>query len=251
MLSKKRHESKLGIYHVILQGIGKYRIFEEQKDYERFLRTLHVYQCDCSYKIYAYCLMSNHVHLLIKPGEKDLASIFRRICPSFVRWYNAKYQRVGSLFQSPYWSKPVNDEVYFLTVLRYIHQNPVKAGICSDPFLYEYSSLRQYFANDLIDPSIVKPLISEEYFYSFNRAENDDHCMDIDGKKPWAISDERAVKIMQNISGCKTSAGFNKLDRRSRDEALREMHMAGIPNKQASRISGISYGVVKKVCANL
>ena len=99
MPSRPREISSLGIYHVIFRGVAKQIIFEYDDDYGKFLTVLRKYQPICGYKIIAYCLMSNHVHLLIKPGEIPLDRIFQRIIPSFVYWYNKKYIRVGSLFQ--------------------------------------------------------------------------------------------------------------------------------------------------------
>ena len=73
--------------------------------------------------------MSNHIHLLLKEGEEDLGTLFKRIGASYVYWYNWKYNRTGHLFQDHFKSEPVEDDTYLLTVLRYIHQNPLKAGI--------------------------------------------------------------------------------------------------------------------------
>ena len=77
-----------------------------------------------------YCLMPNHVHLLIREGNEPLSTLFRRIGASHVYGYNARYGRKGRLFQDRYRSEAVDDEAYLLTVVRYIHQNPVKAGLC-------------------------------------------------------------------------------------------------------------------------
>ena len=77
----------------------------------------------------AYCLMGNQIHLLLKEGKESLEQVFKRIGGRFVYWYNVKYQRVGHLFQDSFKSERVDDEAYLLAVIRYIHQNPVKAGI--------------------------------------------------------------------------------------------------------------------------
>ena len=138
MPTRPRLSSNLGIYHVVYRGINKQRIFEDSEDYEKFLSILRKYQPICGYKIIAYCLMSNHIHLLIKPGEIPLPRVFQRIIPSFVYWYNKKYQRVGSLFQARFKSRPINNRSQLLIVTRYIHQNPVKAAICNHPRKYKY-----------------------------------------------------------------------------------------------------------------
>ena len=82
--------------------------------------------------------------MLIKPEKEPLEQIFKRIGGRFIYWYNSKYQRTGHLFQDRFKSELLEDDVYFSTVLRYIHQNPVKAGICKKPEDYKYSSYREY-----------------------------------------------------------------------------------------------------------
>jgi REP element-mobilizing transposase RayT len=249
MSTRPREVSSLGIYHVIYRGVGKQRIFEEDDDYGKFLAVLQKYQPICGYKILAYCLMSNHIHLLIKPDEMPMSRIFQRVIPSFVYWYNKKYERVGSLFQSRFKSRPVNNSNQLLTVIRYIHQNPIKAAICDHPAQYQYSSYKDYFDNDLIDSSIVRSIVNDAFFLSFNCAENDDQCMDIDDERP-RMKDERAANIMQRLSGCSNVTQFQQLDVKVRDEVLYDMWSAGVSVSQASRVTGISYGVIRRVIAS-
>jgi REP element-mobilizing transposase RayT len=124
-----RRKSESGIFHIMLRGINKQSIFEDNEDRERFLNTIERYRKVSEYKIYGYCLMGNHVHLLLKEAGESISDAIKRICSSYVHWYNWKYDRCGHLFQDRYKSEPVEDEIYLLTVLRYIHQNPVKAGL--------------------------------------------------------------------------------------------------------------------------
>ena len=245
-----RKISSLGIYHVIYRGVNKQRIFEDDDDYGKFLTVLRKFRSKCDYKILGYCLMSNHIHLIIKTGKMSLGRIFQHIAPSFVYWYNKKYARVGCLFQSRFKSTPINSENQLLIVTRYVHQNPVKASICKRPAQYKYSSFMNYFDNDLIDNSFVRSIVSCDDFYSFNCIKNDDHCMDIDDEKP-RMNDSRAAKIMHKLSGCKNVTEFQALAVKVRDEMLRRMRKAGISISQSSRITGISYGVVRKATASV
>ena len=245
-----RKISSLGIYHVIYRGVNKQRIFEDDDDYGKFLTVLRKFRSKCDYKILGYCLMSNHIHLIIKTGKMSLGRIFQHIAPSFVYWYNKKYARVGCLFQSRFKSTPINSENQLLIVTRYVHQNPVKASICKRPAQYKYSSFMNYFDNDLIDNSFVRSIVSCDDFYSFNCIKNDDHCMDIDDEKP-RMNDSRAAKIMHKLSGCKNVTEFQALAVKVRDEMLRRMRKAGISISQSSRITGISYGVVRKATVSV
>ena len=99
--------------------------------------------------------MSNHIHLLIREEEESLEQIFKRIGSKYVYWYNVKYQRKGHLFQDRFKSETVENETYFLTVIRYIHQNPVKAGICEKIDDYKYSSFQEYFSKAKNPPCAI------------------------------------------------------------------------------------------------
>ena len=85
------------------------------------------------FEMYAFCLMTNHVHLLLRETDEPLEVVFKRIGSRYAYWYNNKYQRIGHLFQDRFKSENVEDDAYFLTVLRYIIQNPMKAGMEKEP----------------------------------------------------------------------------------------------------------------------
>ena len=123
MARTARKHSDSGVYHVILRGVNKQQIFECTEDYQRFLnilRTLTVREQDESGHrskpncvVYAYCLMGNHVHLLVKESSELLAQIMKRISSSYVYYYNHKYGRIGHLFQERFKSQPVGYWGYF------------------------------------------------------------------------------------------------------------------------------------------
>ena len=126
MPRKARIKSNSGIYHIIMRGINRQTIFEDEEDYNKFIQTLQRFKEICEYKIYAYCLMGNHLHLLLGEGKDPLETVMRKICGSYVFWYNQKYGRVGNLFQDRYMSEPVEYNSYLLNVTRYIFRNPIK-----------------------------------------------------------------------------------------------------------------------------
>lgn len=176
-----RKQSSTGIYHVMLRGVNRQRIFRDREDCECFLECLYDCKQLSRFKLYAYCLMGNHVHLLINAKEDPLEIIMRRLGAKYVYWYNAKYDRVGHLFQARAKSEPVEDDRYFLTVLRYIHMNPVKAGIVSQPEKFTWSSYREYFdGGRLVDSGLVMSMLDEEEFVRWHREPNDDVCLDVE-----------------------------------------------------------------------
>ena len=167
MPRQARKKSASGIYNIMLRGINQQVIFEDEEDNNKFIETIKTYKAISGYKIYAYCLMSNHVHLLLKVEKEDLDLIIKRIAGSYVYWYNWKYHRRGHLFQDRFKSEPVEDDSYFLTVLRYIHQNPVKGNIVEDVEKYVFSSYNDYIEEEteLIDLDFVFSIYKQRRFY--------------------------------------------------------------------------------------
>ncbi|MFA9560652.1 transposase [Evansella sp. AB-rgal1] len=139
-----RKKSSNGVYHIMLRGINRQTIFEDDEDKAKFLETLAKYKIKSCFELYSYCLMDNHVHLLLKEIEEPLATIIKRISSSYVYWYNRKYRRCGHLFQDRYKSENVESDSYFITALRYIHQNPLKAGLVKSIWDSESTSIREY-----------------------------------------------------------------------------------------------------------
>lgn len=139
-----RKMSEYNLYHIVLKGNNSQQIFYDDYDYRIFLNILKD-TCD-KYKvsIIAYCLMNNHVHLMLKDNENNIATMFKAFGASFVYRYNKKYDRTGGIFNGRYYSKAVNDNEYFSALLKYIHYNPVKAGICEDIDKYKWSSYNSY-----------------------------------------------------------------------------------------------------------
>jgi len=247
MPRQARKKSESGIYHIMLRGINQQQIFEDGEDYEKFLQVLKEYKAISEYKVFAYCLMGNHIHLLLKEGKEPIEQIMKRIATRFVYWYNIKYKRVGHLFQDRFKSEPVEDDSYFLTVLRYIHQNPVKAGICRKPKDYKHSSYNEFTEKCcLVDSEMVFEMISKEQFIVFNNEKNSDMCLDIDDKPLIKFTDEEAQKIIEKISKCRNVSEFQALDIKLRDKYLKKFREKGLSIRQISRLTGVSFNIVRK-----
>lgn len=247
MPRQARKRSNSGIYHIILRGINRQRIFENREDYEKFLSILKKYKDECKYNVFAYCLMSNHIHLLIQETDESLENIMKKITVKYVYWYNVKYQRTGHLFQDRFKSEPVEDDRYFLTVIRYIHQNPVKAGICKKPEDYEFSSYNNYFEKEpFIDFKFVFDMIDERSFADFNNEITSEKCLEIEEQKNIKVTDEQAKKIIEKYSKCSTVTEFQALNPEKRNKYLKMFREKGLSIRQISRLTGISYYVVQK-----
>ena len=232
----------------MLRGINRQRIFEDDEDREKFLEILKKAREKDGFDLIAWCLMPNHVHLLIHENAVKLETIFRRIGSTYVYWYNGKYERTGHLFQDRFKSEPVEDDTYFLTVIRYIHQNPVKAGLCEKPEDYAYSSLKNYFEKDgLHDSQMVLEMMDAEEFKAWNAQAVDESCMDMSDRPRKQLTDKRAWELIRRSSGCESTAEFQMMERGKRDAALGKALKGGVSIRQASRLTGISIGVIRKI----
>ena len=241
--ARKRSES--GIYHIMLRGINQQQIFEDEEDNLKFLETLLKYKEQCRYEIYAYCLMGNHVHILLKEGKEDLTLVLKRIAGSYVYWYNWKYHRSGHLFQDRFKSEPVKDEAYFLTVIRYIHQNPIKAGMCKKIDEYKFSSYNEYINNaTLIDTKFCFAIIDKEQFIELNNEFNNSICLDI-SDSDFRLTDDEALKIIWQTCGCKSVSDFQKFDKVKRNCYIEKIHQQGLSIRQISRLTGLSRKIVE------
>lgn len=240
MPRKARQQSSLCIHHVILRGINKQIIFEDRYDYLQFISVLKYYKEKCNFRLYAYCLMDNHIHLLIQHSGDDLEIIMKKIEIKFVRWYNNKYNRIGNLFQERYKSEAIDNEAYFLTVFRYIHQNPLKAGIESIPGIYPWSSYHCY-AN--LDDSFVDIDTIINLFPDYSNCIRylntvaDDKCLDY---LSYRLKDPEALQLIQKLTSCKSPSDFQHLDISTRNKYLYQLVQNNISIRQLSRLTGIS-----------
>lgn len=252
MPRKAREKSSTGIYHVMLRGVNGQIIFEDSEDYQKLIQTIIEYKEVCGYKVYAFCLMSNHIHLLLKEGKEDLGMIFRRIGARYVYWYNWKYKRTGHLFQDRYKSEVVEDDKYFLTVLRYIHQNPIKAGIENDIAKYSWSSYNEYLGkNSVCDTKFALRFFADEekkgieLFEKFNIEENDDKCLEYE--ELVRIDDIEATKIIIKVARVKNTRQVKNFEKEKRNKIIKELKNKGLSIRQIERLTGISFGIVRRI----
>ena len=239
-----RQQSKTGIYHVMLRGINKQNIFEDEEDKEKFLSVLKDCKAISEYKIFAYCLMNNHIHILLQTVNENLGQIFKRIGARYVYWYNWKYQRTGHLFQDRYKSEPVEDDSYFITVIKYIHQNPVLAGIVKQEAEYKYSSYCDYIKSntrDLIEKDYVFGIIDKKEFIKIHAEKAVDHLKIAQTYK--RITDEEAKSIITKIIKNKN---WHMVTITEKTKYIQQINAKGVSVRQMSRLTGLSKGVIER-----
>ena len=244
-----RRKSATDIYHVMLRGINRQIIFQDEEDYRRFLRTLSECKQLSGFELFCYCLMPNHIHLLLRVKNEPIDKILRRIGSRDVYWYNQKYERVGHLFQDRYKSEPVEDDTYFLTVLRYIIQNPVKAGLVASSEAYPWSSSAAYIKDDsdLTDTAYAKGYFtSHSELLRFLNQQNDDNALDVQPIKV-RVSDVRAAAIVADITGCSSPERFRKLEKSSQRNYVILLRKNNLSIVQIARLTGVPAATICRI----
>src|SRR5215510_3919688 len=148
MPRKPRIEIAGGLYPVISRGNNRRKIFRSDSDYLRFTDILALQKSKLPFYLYAYCLMPNHLHLLIEMLDDPVSRIMQRVLTTYSQYHNRKYKKIGHLFQGRYKAILCESEQYLGELVRYIHLNPVRAKIVKRPEHYEYSGHRAYIGLD-------------------------------------------------------------------------------------------------------
>lgn len=128
-------------YHIITRGIEKKSVFLDDIDYKKYIKTIRIYKKRFLFKLYGWCLMPNHVHLLICPN--NLSQLMHDINLTYAQYFNYKYKRVGYVWQNRFKSRIVNKDKYLTNLLSYVEFNPVRSGIVLNPEDYRWSSYNE------------------------------------------------------------------------------------------------------------
>lgn len=176
---KKRLWYPGAIYHVIARGNRKDNIFIDKNDYRQYIRYIKEANEKYPFKLYSYCLMSNHVHLQIATIDDEIWKIMQSMNWNYSKHFNSKYEKVGHLFQDRYHSELIDSESYLLQTSRYIHLNPVKACIVDNPAKYPWSSYGVYmdmYKDNLIhkDDTLVYFQYNRELYRQYVEGEDDE-----------------------------------------------------------------------------
>ncbi|HHX62524.1 MAG TPA: transposase [Epulopiscium sp.] len=142
-------------YHITSRGNRRSDIFKEEADFDAYLKIVSLalagFEEKSPYELICYCLMDNHVHLLIQTSTQPLGPLMKKINMNYAIYFNKKYNYVGYLHQDRFHADRVQDSSHLLTVSRYIHLNPVAANMVDLPEEYRYSSYRSFIAMETCD----------------------------------------------------------------------------------------------------
>ncbi|WP_067726084.1 REP-associated tyrosine transposase [Oceanobacillus damuensis] len=132
-------------YHITSRGNRREQLFKEEEDYKTFLSILRMIHQKTPFKLASYCLLSNHYHLLMSTTEQPISKVMALVNKRYADYFNTKNNVSGHVFEKRYFDKPIGTAYGLLEVSRYIHLNPVKAGIVERPETYQWSSYRHYY----------------------------------------------------------------------------------------------------------
>ena len=165
-MDKPRNFYKDTFHHLYNRGAYQHEIFIDKNDCEYFLRKLLEYKEKWEVRILCYCLMPNHYHLFVQQTttDKTISQFISELSNAFTKGINMKYKRKGVLFESKAKSKWIEDETYFKWIVKYILDNPVKAGLAKQVIDYEFSSAKELFGR--IDKTLTDVNLLKTYFDS-------------------------------------------------------------------------------------
>ncbi|KXG75625.1 REP-associated tyrosine transposase [Thermotalea metallivorans] len=261
----RRLVSKAGIYHVMMRGNEKKNIFHDHEDRHKFICILSDKKKISEYELYAYCLMNNHVHLLIKESKEPLAQCMKRINTSYAYYFNRKYQRVGHVFQDRFKSEPIEDENYLLAAIQYIHNNPVQAQLVNNCRDYPWSSYNSYIneasKSDAVDREFILSLFSQNprqaiiLFEQFSAKDNTNCFLDIMEK-----SENEKIILYGYLEGKKYAEEFLgkkklsiedlkcKVNKHVRDELIGFLKFhSNLSIREIANILSLNRGVIDRI----
>ena len=245
--------SNTKVYHTILRGNDKQDIFYDEQDYKKFLKEIinvkEKYQCE----LYAYCMMPNHVHMIIYDVSNKISKIMQSIAVSYASYFSKKYEKVGHLFQNRFLSKNVETREYLLDLVRYIHQNPSKAGI-ENIDKYKWSSYQEYTCKkDIISVEKILSLLGntkqdsiKNFIYFHNNKEegiNDEIEYEFINK----LTDSQLKEKIEKLLKVDNVTELRRYNTKIRNEKLKQLNQIKATNKtQLSRVLGINRKILER-----
>lgn len=245
-MRKKRQYSEKGFYHTVIRGCNKQNIFYCDEDKNKFINLMKRYSVKNNIRIHSYCLMDNHVHLLIEDVNKENLSSFMQVLSSvYARYFNKKYDRIGHLFQDRFSSEAIEDNGYLLVVFRYIMQNPQKAKVCNaDKYFWSSYNCYKHQKTFVYKSFLINCFGSISKLYKYLAQENNDECLEIEMRP--SEKNDYCIKKVLNILKSTNPIIQPDLPKEVLFNKLRLLKLSGLSLRMISRITGISYYLVQK-----
>ena len=248
MPRRPRRIASTGFYHVVVRGNGKQLLFADNADREAFLEYVATNAKKNAIDVLAWCLMDNHVHLCLSDAEEagidQLSEMMRGMQTAYAARFNLKTGHIGHVFQGRFESQPIESAPYLVQAVRYIHNNPEKAGICRAD-AYSWSSYREYVGTpNICNTAIVlNELGGVEAFVAFSQ-ETPEQAYRFSPRQ--RLGDSEAYDIALETLGQTDPHLIKSLPKTERDALLQKLRAQGIGVKQIARLTGLGENTVAR-----
>lgn len=245
---KPRKYTNTGIYHIILRGNDHQNIFCDEKDRNFFLGRIKKYSAELDIDIYAYCLMSNHVHILLGRATDFLSKFVQKLANSYVYYFNHRYERSGHLFQGRFKSEPIESDDYFKTVLRYILQNSEGAGL-GKMETYKWNSYRELNQRTALERCIIRSDFIIRTFsgignvLDFLALKEQSKCIEYENRS--VCNDECGIALIKKMFHVKSTFYLKQIPIEELKIKLHDLKKFGLSCNQIRRLTGISKEIIR------
>lgn len=246
MPHRARQRSDSGYYHVVPKGIGDQVIFEDDGDRSLYVRLLAEAKRETGVRLHAYCLMSNHTHLVVEDPHDALSDAMKYVHERYAMWYAEKIGRTGGILRKPFWSEPIESDEYLLCAVRYAHANPANALICKAS-AYEWSSAKDYLGRTgIADTDMVLDMLGgRKGFIEFSQPENLTLLPFPTSKLANHESDDEMLQIARSVLG-EDPRRLITHDKETRDRGIALLASRGFARNQIMRLTGAGRRTVER-----
>ena len=252
-----REYSETGIYHVMVRGNARENVFIDNQDKGKLLKIIFEKKKDELFLLYAYCIMNNHAHFVLKELKESISNSMKKITTSYAIYFNKKRNRVGHVFQDRFRSEVIKNDSYLLSAIRYVHNNPEKAGIATKEE-YPWSSYQFYISHDskvfeIIDILKYFSPVPEEaiiQFKSFSNQIEKRKFLDIQERK--IINQNDIIffikEFLKNNNMEKTDLHNNIYNKQMADLVIELSTRFDLSIRKISEITNLNREKVRKMC---
>lgn len=236
-----------GFYHVTCRGNGRQLLFEDDEDRRHYVALLENKARSHEVAVLAWCLMDNHVHLLLDDPKNEVSHMMHGLTTAYAQYFNSRTGHVGAVFQGRFTGVPITDDRQLLQAVRYIHENPAKANIAAVD-RYRWSSYQEYLTGGgIVSSELILDMVGgpkgfrelfqdERYAYYYVRASR-------------RVADDEALSAARCALEGRQPSDIKALCRGDRDEALRRLRETGLTVKQIERLTGIGKSSITRATA--
>lgn len=244
LMRQARKVAESGFYHVVTKGEAVDLLFFSNDDRQQYVCNLAETRDEFDLQLHSYCLMSNHVHLLVEDPEYKLSAAMKQLNEQYAIHYKRRCSRTGHVFKNRYWSEPIESDAYLLCAMRYIHANPAVAGICKAS-AYEWSSAKDYLGREGIanKTMLLDMLGGRDGFIQFSNKELLPAKSFPESGLTHHLRPDEVMRIAQSIApGCDNSASLSKSEQ---NDVIKKLHASGLSITQIMFVTSLSRGRIR------